>query len=85
MSLGKYEHDRAFTNAFFPNIASCGDLTKYFCLSFYSDIHIWPDVPELTLTSGADLTLKCTGDVPVKWNQNQYDPTLLIEKVRIIE
>lgn len=50
---------------------------------FYLDVHIWPDVPELTLTSGADLTLKCTGDVPVKWNQNQYDPTLLIEKVRI--
>ncbi|XP_022178523.1 vascular endothelial growth factor receptor 1 isoform X3 [Myzus persicae] len=45
-----------------------------------ADIHIWPDVPELTLTSGADLTLKCTGDVPVKWNQNQYDSTLLIEK-----
>ncbi|XP_050544021.1 vascular endothelial growth factor receptor 1 isoform X2 [Daktulosphaira vitifoliae] len=39
-------------------------------------IHIWPDVPELTLTSGADLTLKCTGDFPVKWNHTQYDPNL---------
>ncbi|XP_060867787.1 vascular endothelial growth factor receptor 1 isoform X2 [Metopolophium dirhodum] len=45
-----------------------------------ADIRIWPDVPELTLTSGADLTLKCTGDVPVKWNQYQYDPSLLIER-----
>jgi len=58
-------------------------LTNHFWLLFYSDVRIWPDVPELTLTSGADLTLKCTGDVPVKWNQNQYDPSLLIEKVRI--
>ncbi|KAF0766886.1 vascular endothelial growth factor receptor 1 isoform X2 [Aphis craccivora] len=45
-----------------------------------ADIQIWPDVPELTLTSGADLTLKCTGDVPVKWKQDQYDPSLHIEK-----
>lgn len=52
---------------------------------FYSDIQIWPDVPELTLTSGADLTLKCTGDVPVKWKQDQYDPSLHIEKVWINE
>lgn len=47
------------------------------------DVHIWPDVPELTLTSGADFILKCTGDVPIKWNQNQYDQNLLTDKVRI--
>lgn len=46
------------------------------------DIQIWPDVPELTLTSGADLTLKCTGNVPVKWTlTNYYDPSLLTDKV----
>jgi len=72
----------AFTNPFFPNI---DNLIKYFFLLFFSDIHIWPDVPELTLTSGADLTLKCTGDIPVKWKQNQYDSSLLTEKVRINE
>ncbi|VVC44268.1 Protein kinase, ATP binding site,Tyrosine-protein kinase, active site,Immunoglobulin [Cinara cedri] len=48
------------------------------------DIQIWPDVPELTLTSGADLTLKCTGDVPVKWNYSQFDPNLIIEKTSSI-
>lgn len=48
------------------------------------DIQIWPDVPELTLTSGADLTLKCTGNVPVKWTlTNYYDPSLLTDKVSI--
>lgn len=50
---------------------------------FVLDINISPDVPELTLTSGADLTLTCTGDVPVKWNVSQYDFSLLKEKVRI--
>ncbi|XP_050420983.1 vascular endothelial growth factor receptor 1 isoform X2 [Adelges cooleyi] len=44
-----------------------------------TNIHIWPDVPELTLTSGADLTLKCIGDVPVKWNHSQYDPNLNVD------
>jgi len=48
-----------------------------------SEINISPDVPELTLTSGADLTLTCTGDVPVKWNVSQYDYNLLKEKVCI--
>lgn len=55
----------------------------YIKQSLHLDVQIWPDVPELTLTSGADLTLKCTGDVPIKWNQNQYDKNLLKDKVRI--
>lgn len=50
----------------------------------FLEVKISPDVPELTLTSGADLTLKCTGDVPVKWNINQYDSILLAEKVCIL-
>lgn len=52
-------------------------------LLFYLDVHIWPDVHELTLTSGADLTLKCTADVPVKWTvKNHYDPSLHVVKVK---
>lgn len=61
-------------------------LTIIALLSNNSDVHIWPDVPELTLTSGADLTLTCTADVPVKWNHTLFDSDLSmkVEKVRII-
>jgi hypothetical protein len=43
-----------------------------------------PDVPELTLTSGADFILQCMGDVPVTWKLEKYDPNLNVKKVWII-
>ncbi|XP_025418891.1 vascular endothelial growth factor receptor 1 isoform X3 [Sipha flava] len=49
------------------------------------DLQIVPDVPELTLTSGADFILQCMGDVPVTWKLEKYDPNLNVKKMSSID
>lgn len=52
--------------------------------NFFPDIEVWPDVSELTLTSGENRTFTCKGNIPVQWYFNQYDQISPVQKVNTI-
>lgn len=45
------------------------------CIMLLADVHIVPDIPDLTLAADTNMTIKCYGEVPVTWTLDEFGAT----------